>query len=1433
MDILYETSKDTFTGSVSGVGNIENSDKKLYPTHHVAVSPNGRQVATFNSTTLELNICQVDSLFKQRPVNCEALDEIKSSVSSVKLVWSLAVSNPINIIQMGNNVQSYSDTLIALSCFDESEMMLGKSVTNSSMSTIAYNQSSNDLENEKNHPTYDEEKGVKGVNSTTFIISTLHSSRILTAIDDSGGLVRFLNDDPLQPQTVTIVVVNANGISKTFFDLDNIVMSNNAINNENNNNSWLNIFSSSSQLQQFYFPLKIQAELEKLYQNTPCLELLSRSIENDYFLIEDYKDRVQVVEMYNLRTDKLEMVFHQRAESAVTAFGHGNPAVAISKHNALLAYCRGANSITIYLIENSLEISTQSFPRVERIVSVDFINDDESLIIVAQEKESLIPLIIVWDLFSYMDNAIRILQDATELFSSGSYKLVRSCGNIILAGSDGSVTSLLDHTLVKEILVPTIKSKKGLITLDVKYLRESEWDVSVHHTIFYQDGERDNAETKPVIVFDKEPWIHSKGYARISAFLDDERTTQLFIGVTTVQVWYRKDVNSKEQLKYIWVAPKDKKISIESLKIGQREFEVCLHIKSNQSMTTESVLNLHWPFEVNAVNHACSALWHLYDRRDDPAGLQKQQEYENLVHRTERMIRQFIKKRPAIWRLIDVRYDVMASLIKGRRIRLIQKILNNEESNPWMRYLHTPRLNEWPKKQKTSDLEIAIKCSEGRRQRDAVMVGFLLDYYSDNAMDNTGWMFTVSCAVPLLFDHHLDSYAKDLFSKPIFGMKEIHLDESHINPNDLPQGKLRYIKAFNPNTRLEPKEKPISLRNLRKFKILQPIANIIDKSKTSITHNQQLVALQKVIPGLGRGDSSALVALRSVPLPDFTVYPQGTKSQELNPRNLPFQLLRILFWPRGYAIKKESNLSPFLRVVRKDKDGMIFDNPAMEAVIDFKWEYARSHFLRHALLFVCFALLFAVLTGALKNSFVVNNVRANANNEENVHIRAFVKLLIFTFYYLGYYLLASEIVQFYHEGWRRYISVYNFFDLASIIMPLAAYTVTWVRESRGTVPINQVQQSTVAMSFTILVLWIEMFLLLRYFAVTGNFIYIIINIVRNVWPFIAFMGIVVLAHGHAMYLLLREPEKIGLEPDGTQFDLQDNNGMKTGTIHQTFDLNKATDNYFANFAQSVVAVYFWINGRWDQLQQWNFWPVSVLSLIASVILVIIMQNMLIAFMSGVFDEAKSEGRLAVLKYRSDLIAEYEILEKPFGDTKGNPRHIFYLGNINKLTKWLRKCEEYWKLRESSTKEKFYDYNKYYDDNNDKDNEPSKEGWDITGLDVDVYDKKNIKSMNRKSRIEFYSSWSTSTADSDENIETSQKSSTNKKVNFKNDDLSETTNVISPMIEDASSIQSEIVSLKDSIKTIEGSIGERLNLLEGRLAEMLNVLNKLAAGTGNV
>ena len=63
---------------------------------------------------------------------------------------------------------------------------------------------------------------------------------------------------------------------------------------------------------------------------------------------------------------------------------------------------------------------------------------------------------------------------------------------------------------------------------------------------------------------------------------------------------------------------------------------------------------------------------------------------------------------------------------------------------------------------------------------------------------------------------------------------------------------------------------------------------------------------------------------------------------------------------------------------------------------------------------------------------------------------------------------------------------------------------------------------------------------------------------------------------------------------------------------QVFDDN---DNYFVNIFTSMKTVYFWINGQWDQLDHWEFWPVTVLSVFGSIFLVLIMQNILIALMS--------------------------------------------------------------------------------------------------------------------------------------------------------------------------------------------------------------------------
>ncbi|GBC07558.1 hypothetical protein RclHR1_07530007 [Rhizophagus clarus] len=115
-----------------------------------------------------------------------------------------------------------------------------------------------------------------------------------------------------------------------------------------------------------------------------------------------------------------------------------------------------------------------------------------------------------------------------------------------------------------------------------------------------------------------------------------------------------------------------------------------------------------------------------------------------------------------------------------------------------------------------------------------------------------------------------------------------------------------------------------------------------------------------------------------------------------------------------------------------------------------------------------------------------------------------------------------------------------------------------------------------------------------------------------------------------------------------------------------------------NLVKSIEAVYFWTNGRWDQLDL-DDWSVDVFTLIGSILLVIILQNMLIAIMTSAFDDAKEVSRHAVLKFRAEMIADYETTEKLFGNKEGNPRYVYFTARSDYIENWLKKSE---KARES-------------------------------------------------------------------------------------------------------------------------------------------------------
>jgi hypothetical protein len=99
------------------------------------------------------------------------------------------------------------------------------------------------------------------------------------------------------------------------------------------------------------------------------------------------------------------------------------------------------------------------------------------------------------------------------------------------------------------------------------------------------------------------------------------------------------------------------------------------------------------------------------------------------------------------------------------------------------------------------------------------------------------------------------------------------------------------------------------------------------------------------------------------------------------------------------------------------------------------------------------------------------------------------------------------------------------------------------------------------------------------------------------------------------FILLSNTQNIGIQPDGSTYLLNNTINGEQYKMDQEINVQSASDNYFSDFTRSVESVFFWTGGRWDQLEQWNFWPVDVYSIIGSILLVTILQNMLIAMMT--------------------------------------------------------------------------------------------------------------------------------------------------------------------------------------------------------------------------
>ena len=222
------------------------------------------------------------------------------------------------------------------------------------------------------------------------------------------------------------------------------------------------------------------------------------------------------------------------------------------------------------------------------------------------------------------------------------------------------------------------------------------------------------------------------------------------------------------------------------------------------------------------------------------------------------------------------------------------------------------------------------------------------------------------------------------------------------------------------------------------------------------------------------------IILRVVPLPNFTVNDLPTQKlqeliddiRDLNRSDFLVFLKNVfkhIFIPRGYRVsrKDRKRLSPLTQIVNLKEDVIIFDNPAMEAVIDFRWTPSQLHFLHSFILFSLYAVDYCYLCYAYAIQQSVDSVYHN-----------FLLPLVIYFCYAAYYLSFIELKQMRYYGKKKYfLNIYNIFDLITLFTSVSLMSICLITSfdlQTGFSVINTLEPTLVTlMSFSALLIWCE------------------------------------------------------------------------------------------------------------------------------------------------------------------------------------------------------------------------------------------------------------------------------------------------------------------------------------------------------------------------
>ncbi|CAG8584837.1 21565_t:CDS:10 [Rhizophagus irregularis] len=979
--------------------------------------------------------------------------------------------------------------------------------------------------------------------------------------------------------------------------------------------------------ERFDYPKSFEDELNNWHTNklTDCMNRLLSCLTNKNFLVEKYKDKVQVIEVYDLAEMKLETAAKivKNKDRRMKKYDNKND-FTISKNKLQLCYTRGFHSIKLYLVENGLQIAAKNFEdKIEKINLLEFINNDETLLIIGNDKEKN-PKAITWDLF----NTGKV--DSISLKDLGICCLARTSGNVLHVDNKGKVRSILN-------IIEKRKPRKDIGTEGkIRTITEDkleEYDEHFEQSIV--DGKvpwvknsckpypfclYDNEEGthfKEPIVCGKEPWVMDSYKTYSFCLYDNEgETIELIVGRSTVQIWHQIRPNSgfneddcpnkgNPFLEYIWTngVPLDQeydtqfdtRLHIKKIDYGCKYFNLEVYWEE-KGLTKPKSRTIQWNDiveKVNAVRSACKALEHLNKRKRYLSNFPQKHCYEEMVNYINHIIWRFIDHDPDQYRLLDVRHNVMKNLILGDCDHLIKYILfgNDEDNCPVCDQCcnrgkmkqkekfvikHVPRSIIWKKDQcfvNDDDLDPFDRDNNSKSRKTVPTNDLELAIYHCKGRELKDTMI-VAYLLEYYTSHAIEyagwmttvSKALPFLYKYNYDdyvrklfRKECFADQDHFSAQDPYEIIPRGFTSGHFREKNFMAFRPKDRLQSDKDNAFTLKTNKFIRTMKKLLKFFENDRVRKILEFFSNDHEKPPIALRVVPLPGFTIMISG---------KLCCIFSGLHSFPGGTKLYE-------------DNDDM-YDNPATEAVIDFPL-----------------------------------------------------------------YLLVTEIIQFFHHGYKEYLgTIFNYFDLFSIILPAIVmyYMLAHFKFSDGFGSIGEVDRGLiVGISMSIFIMWIEFV----------NFI-----------PSLNFM-----------FILLKNREII-------EFKASTFSGNVTNNVtHENINIKIKSefddkDNPFSEFLTSIEAAYFWTAGNWVQRDMFDFWAVDLFSIIASILFVTILQNMFIALMSGVYERAANKGRQALLRFRARQIADYEALHHiHIWPREPDPKYIYYIGKSKNFEEWSNKREQ--------------------------------------------------------------------------------------------------------------------------------------------------------------